>query len=103
MFWNVVAERASAEGDDFAGFVGDGENNPAAKTVEEAACLRRRAALIAREKAGRFEKLFGVFRLEMAQKRVAGGRGVAQAETRDGFIVEAANLEIGARDFAFGG
>ena len=38
----------------------------------------------------------------MAQQRVAAGRRVAQAESRDGFGVQAAIGQIGPRGFAFG-
>ena len=56
IFRHVVAERAAAEGDDFSGFVGDGESDAAAETIEEAA-----AVLIARDQAGFDEKLVGIF------------------------------------------
>ena len=97
VFRLVVAERAATESNDFSGFVGDGERDTAAEAIEEAA-----AALIARDQAGFYEKLVGVFCFEDAEECVAAAGCVADAELFDHVFGDAAIFEIRARDFAFG-
>ena len=59
------------------------------------------SALVARKKPGNFQQLFGIFRFQMAQQRVAGRRRPSQAEARHCFAIQAAILKICRRHFAF--
>src|ERR1700683_1214373 len=96
MLRHVVAERAGAECDFFSGCVGDRKGDAAAEAIVEA------AACFAGEKARRIEEFIGIFLLEMTIERITGGGREADAESCDGFAVEAAILEVAAGGAAFG-
>ena len=95
VFRHVVAHRATAECDHFAGIVRDREHDAAAEAIVET------PALIARKESGDFEQRLGILRLELAQQRVAGRWRPSEAESLHGFAIEAAILQIRRCDLAF--
>src|SRR5580704_3014160 len=78
---HVVTEGAAAEGNDFSGFVGDGECDAATEPIEEAI-----AALIARDQAGFDEELVWIFCFELTEQNIAAAWGIADPELFDDFL-----------------